>query len=233
MNGESLQSIPFGLFSTAVVLTLYQIWSYPVNFRPSHIPFDRLVDWVEARLTTEERNQLQRHLTDCAHCRQELTQVERLFGLMQSDTSVDPPPAVVNRALRIFRPHQAPATPPLLQRIVAALQFDTLQLSPAVGLRSGAEAPRQLLYSAGDYDLDLRLTPTEQAAQWAIAGQVLGNDLALTGGQIVLQGVQQQVTTPLSTLGEFVLLSIAPGDYSLIVQMSDAEITVETLKVGP
>jgi len=230
MNGESLQSMQFGFLSAAAVLTLYQIWSYPVNFRPSHIPFDRLVDWVEARLSVEERNQLQRHLTDCAHCRQELMQVERLFGLMQSDTSVDPPPAVVNRALRIFRSRQAPTTQPLLQRIVAALQFDSLQLAPAAGLRSGAAASRQLLFSAGDYDLDLRLTPTEQTERWAVAGQVLGSDLIT--GTVALQGVTATYETPLAAPGEFLLPTVAAGDYTLIVRLPDQEIAVEAFTVG-
>ncbi len=201
-----------------------------MNFRPSHIPFDRLVDWVEARLTAEERNQLQRHLTDCAHCRQELTQVERLFGLMQSDTSVDPPPAVINRAVRLFRPRQAEVTPPLLQRIVAALQFDSLQLAPATGLRSGAAAPRQLLFSAGDYDLDLRLTPTEQTDGWLLTGQVLGSDTPT--GRVTVEGATGVVETSLSLLGEFVLPPVTAGNYTLVVQLADAKITVDTIQVG-
>lgn len=201
-----------------------------MNFRPSHIPFDRLVDWVEARLTAEERNQLQRHLTDCAHCRQELTQVERLFGLMQSDTSVDPPPAVINRAVRLFRPRQAEVTPPLLQRIVAALQFDSLQLAPATGLRSGAAAPRQLLFSAGDYDLDLRLTPTEQTDGWLLTGQVLGSDTPT--GRVTVEGATGVVETSLSMLGEFVLPPVTAGNYTLVVQLADAKITVDTIQVG-
>lgn len=199
-----------------------------MNFRPSHIPFDRLVDWVEARLSAEERDQLQRHLTSCAHCRQELTQIERLFGLLQSDTTVDPPPAVINRAVRIFRPPQAEVTPPLLQRIVAALQFDSLQLAPAMGLRSGAGTPRQLLFSAGDYDLDLRLTPHQDA--WLLSGQILGEEIA--AGQVVLQGATVGVQAPLLAPGEFVLPPVPKGDYTLVVQMTDYEIAVDALQVG-
>ncbi|MFZ4661801.1 MAG: anti-sigma factor family protein [Caldilineaceae bacterium] len=201
-----------------------------MNFRPSHIPFDRLVDWVEARLSAEERDQLQRHLTSCAHCRQELTQIERLFGLLQSDTTVDPPAAVVNRAVRIFRPRQAEVTPPLLQRIVAALQFDSLQLAPSMGLRSGAATPRQLLFSAGDYDLDLRLTPTEQTDGWLFTGQVLGSDTPT--GRVTVEGATGVVETSLSMLGEFVLPPITAGNYTLVVQLADAEITVDTIQVG-
>ena len=201
-----------------------------MNFRPSHIPFDRLIDWVEARLTTEERNQLQSHLTDCAHCRQELAQVERLFGLMQHDTSVDPPPAVINRALRIFQPRLSPTTsPPLLKRIVAALQFDSLQRSPALGLRSGT-APRQLLFTAGDYDLDLRLTPTDKAELWVVAGQVLGDDTIT--GNVALQGATANYQAPLVAPGEFLLPTVAAGEYTLVVHLPNQEIAIESFTVG-
>jgi hypothetical protein len=157
-----------------------------------------------------------------------LTQIERLFGLLQSDTTVDPPPAVINRAVRIFRPRQAEVTPPLLQRIVAALQFDSLQLAPAMGLRSGAATPRQLLFSAGDYDLDLRLTPHQDA--WLLSGQILGEEIA--AGQVVLQGATAGVQAPLLAPGEFVLPPVPKGDYTLVVQMTDYEIAVDALQVG-
>lgn len=205
-----------------------------MNFHPSHLPFSRLIDWVEGRLLPEERDQLQQHLGGCVHCRQEAAWLERLLGIMRSDTAVDPPPAVTARALRIFQPRsqaaRMPASPPLLQRIVAALQFDSGQLSPALGLRSGSAAPRQLLFSAGDYDLDLRLTPAENEDRWVLSGQVLGGDAP--AGHVVLQGATDTAQTPLAAPGEFVLPPIAAGDYTLVVHLTDYEIAVDSLQVG-
>jgi len=198
-----------------------------VNFHPSHIPFSRLVDWVEEQLTTEERNQLQQHFDVCSHCRTEVVRLAHMLTLIRSDTALDPPPAVSARALRIFRPHSAPEAPSLLQRIVAALQFDSAQLSPALSLRAVA-TPRQLLYSAGAYDLDLRLTPKQDA--WLLSGQVLGDDV--NTGQVVLQGATDTVQTLLSPLGEFVLPPIPAGDYTLVVNLATYEIAVEPLQVG-
>lgn len=198
-----------------------------MNFRPNHIPFSRLVDWVEKRLTAEEDAQLQHHIDNCSHCQQEVAQLERLIGIMRSDTAIDPPPAVIARALRIFQPRHTPATPSLLQRVVAALQFDSAQFSPALSLRAVA-TPRQLLYSAGAYDLDLRLMPHQGA--WLLSGQVLGDDI--TTGQVVLQGATNTVQAPLAPPGEFVLPLIPAGDYTLVVKLSDYEIAVDTLQVG-
>lgn len=201
-----------------------------MNFRPSHIPFSRLVDWVEKQLTTEEDAQLRQHLADCSRCRQEVAQVERLLGIMHSDTAVDPPPAVITRALSIFQPRHAVAPPSLRQRIVAALQFDSGQLSPALGLRSGAAASRQLLFSADDYDLDLRITATEKAEFWAVAGQVLGGDVST--GKVALQGGTVTYQAPLVVPGEFLLPAVAAGEYTLVVHLPTQEITVASFTVG-
>lgn len=201
-----------------------------MNFRPSHIPLSRFVEWVEAQLTAEEQQQLQAHIDGCARCRTELTEIRRLLTIMRNDRTPDPPAAVVARALRIFPRRPAPSAASLLQRIVAALQFDSGQLTPALGLRSGAAAPRQLLFSAGDYDLDLRLTPAKNEHRWVLSGQVLGGD-TLTG-QVRLQGAMATAQAPLTAPGEFVLPPIAAGDYTLVVQLPDSEIAVDSLQVG-
>lgn len=201
-----------------------------MNFRPSHIPLNRFIEWVEAQLTAEEQQQLQAHIDGCARCRTEATEIRRLLTIMHSDRTPDPPAAVVARALRIFPPRPAPSTTSLLQRIVAALQFDSGQLTPALGLRSGAAAPRQLLFTAGDYDLDLRLTPAEQADGWILSGQVLGGDAPT--GQVRLQGATTTAQVPLTAPGEFVLPPIVAGAYTLVVQLADTEIAVDLLQVG-
>lgn len=201
-----------------------------MNFHPSHIPFHRLVDWVEATLAVAEQQQLQQHLDHCSHCREALREVQQLIKLMQSDQAVDPPSAVTARALRIFRPRVAAPTPSLLQRIVATLQFDTLQRAPAMGLRFNAAAPRQLLFQAGDYDLDLRLTPTENGTTWTVAGQVLGGDKR--GGQVKLHSQAHQAQAPLTALNEFVVRALPVGDYTLVIQLADEEIVIESFQVG-
>lgn len=201
-----------------------------MNFRPSHIPLNRLVEWVEAQLTAEEQKQLQAHIDDCAHCRTEVTEIRRLLAVMRGDRTPDPPADVVARAMHIFPPRSTANDASLWQRIVATLQFDSRQLAPILGLRSGATAPRQLLFSAGDYDLDLRLASGENEERWVISGQVLGSDIP--PGQVRLAGPMATVQAPLNVTGEFVLPPIVAGDYTLAVQLPDLEIVVDSFKVG-
>lgn len=199
-----------------------------MNLYPSHIPFSQLVDWVENDLLAEERALVEQHLAACSICSEELVKVERLLGLMRADQAFAPPPALIRRAVAIFQPRTDSAAPSLLQRLVAALQFDSAQHLPALGLRAASPTPRQLLYSAGDYDLDLRLTPHDDG--WTLSGQVLGHRVPV--GHVVVQGELAQVQAPLAAPGEFVLPPIPAGAYTLIVSLRNDEITVESLKVG-
>jgi hypothetical protein len=202
-----------------------------VNFRPSHIPFARFVEWVEDRLLPAERTQLQSHLAVCHQCQAELARVERMIRAMADDKAVDPPPQVVNRALRIFDARRAPAAPTLAQQIIAALRFDSAQLSPALGLRSSAATVRQLIFSVGAFDIEVRITPpTANETEWTLTGQVLGSDVIT--GQVTLQGAGAAVAAPLVEPGEFILPPVAPGEYRLIVHMTAQELVVESLLVG-
>lgn len=200
-----------------------------MSFLPSHIPFHRLVEWVEATLSTEERQSLQQHLDHCSDCRHALAEVQQLISLMQSDQAVDPPPAVTARALRIFQPRVAEPTPSILQRMMASLQVDSLDLSPAMGLRSGTAAPRQLLFTAGDYDVDLRVTPTAETSTWSLSGQVLGGEEV--GGHVELQSSDAHATAPLSPLNEFVLPSVPAGHYTLVLHLPDREIAIDSIEL--
>lgn len=196
-----------------------------MNFRPSHIPFDRLVDWVEKRLPVETQNQVQAHLAICAQCQRDTAQIEHMLSTMRSDTAIDPPPAVVNRAVRLFARRVAP-TQTLLQQISATLRFDSFIMTPAVGMRSGTPAPRQLLFNAGDYDLDLRITPSDQPAHWLLSGQLLGT--VTPAGTVVCSGATTH-KAPLSPLGEFALPPVVSGAYTLVIHLTDVEIMIGAL----
>ena len=99
----------------------------------------------------------------------------------------DAPEWMILRAEALGAPRAAPAAAPsLLRRVQAALSVDSW--AGAVPVLRGAAGTRQLLFSAAEYDVDLRIAPAGQA--WSIAGQVLGPDDAAqvnpNGGAIAL-----------------------------------------------
>ena len=196
----------------------------------SHVSFERLTDLVEGRLTGDEQAGLQNHLATCPRCAANLVWLKRVVALMRSDESEDAPPALIARALRLFRSRleqAAHVSNHRRRRLLASLRFDSARPSLALGLRAGQAETRQQLYSAGEQDLDLRLNQAGQ--DWAISGQVLG---PAAGGLAELRGQAIRVQAPLNDLSEFALPPVPAGRYALILHLAEVEIEVTDLEVG-
>lgn len=195
----------------------------------SHIRFEQLVDLVEGRLSAAEQPRVLAHLATCPKCTAEKAWLENVIGLMRNDSTEAAPAAAVDRALRLFqaRAQRAKATPKPRPRIFAILQVDNTLPPLAFGLRSGQLETQQQLYSADDYDLDLRLKPV--GTEWVVSGQLLGKS---TGGKVALQGETIHVTAALNELSEFVLTAVPSGRYTLVLFLDDVEIEITVLELS-
>lgn len=202
-----------------------------MRLTPRHIPFARLADLAEGRLSPEEAAEERAHLDACTRCAGQAAQLGHLAALMRADTTEDAPPALVSDAVRMFRARRAQAGEPgLLRRLVAALSFDSSSLTPAFGVRSGQAAPaRQMLFSAGDIDVDLRLAPGAEG--WTVSGQVLG---PCAGGDVELVGDDGSTAAraSLNELCEFTLLPPTPdGAYALRLRFDRTEVEIPELSL--
>jgi hypothetical protein len=202
-----------------------------MRLTPQHIPFARLADIAEGRTSAEESAEERAHLSACARCAGQAEQLGRLAALMRADNSEDAPPEALAGVVRMFRARRArTAEPGLLRRLVAALTFDSTHLQPAFGVRSGHAAPaRQLLFSAGDFDVDLRLA--QGGDGWTISGQVLG---PCRGGEVELVGADGSTAAraTLNDLCEFTLLPPAvEGTYTLRLRLEETEIEIPELSL--
>ncbi|HLM56569.1 MAG TPA: zf-HC2 domain-containing protein [Pyrinomonadaceae bacterium] len=201
-----------------------------MRLTPQHIPFERLADLVEGRLGAEKRAQAEAHLTTCARCAGQADELRRVTGLMRADTSSDAPRDVVARVLGMLPASRAAGEPEpgLLRRIVASLTFDSSSLTPAFGVRSGQAAPaRQLLFGAGDFDVDLRLAEGEDG--WTVSGQILGP--CEGGGRVEMSGAGGRVEDGLNDLCEFTLSPVPAGSYALRLRVGDVEVEVPELSL--
>lgn len=199
----------------------------PQNFTPmpsstDHISVDVLADLVEKRVPLAEQEPLMAHLQACADCSLGLQKLDHLVGLMRTDDSVDAPQPLIARALNIFQrqPRQQAASPSLPRRVVAAVSFDSLSAEPVFGFRSGQAETRQLIFSAEEIDIDLRIAP--RGDRWNVSGQVLGAECA--GGEVQLQSETVAESTRLSELCEFALTPVASGSYRLRLRLEDVEV---------
>ena len=202
-----------------------------MNIASPHVPFPKLADLIEDRLTPNERAASLAHTSTCAHCREQMAGLTHIIELMRTDTTEDAPSHLIARVMDLFPARntvEPAAKHSVWQRISATLSFDSAQLSPAFGLRAAQPAvARQLLFSAGQNDLDLRIAPSGKG--WAVSGQVLGE---CTSGEIELHGAAGQVRTVLNDLCEFTLPPVQTGNYTLRLRLADSEIEVPDLELG-
>lgn len=189
----------------------------------AHIPLETLADIAEDRATSEARERAMAHVATCSECHDTLSRLERLIFMMKNDTHPDAPGDVLASAIKIFS-RQMQAS---VRRIIATLVFDSRAAGPGFGMRSVHTSSRQLLYSAQDADLDLRITV--QNEEFIVAGQVIREPCA--GGVVDISGPTGAAQASLNELCEFTLAPLPAGTYSLRVTMRDVEIEIPELEV--
>ena len=189
----------------------------------SHISLETLVDLVEGRATSEALEVAVAHISTCSDCVDTLRRLQQLILTMKSDTSRDAPRDLLQSAINIFSPERH--TP--LRHIIAILTFDSRHAGPAYGIRSLRSVSRQLLYSAQETDLDLRITV--QNDECIVAGQIIRADCV--GGQVEISGAAGSATASLNEICEFTLPAIPLGYYSLRVNMPDVQIEIPELEL--
>lgn len=196
---------------------------------PSHkISFARLADMAEGRLDAAARAETEAHVASCSRCSDQLDSLRRAIGVMRADASEDAPRDVLSYTLSMFRARRAAgdASPSLARRVLAALSFDSARLAPAYGLRSAAtaESARQMLFTAGDAEIDLRLA--REGDGWVLAGQVLGE--CAPGGRVSVEAAEgdARAEAEMNDLCEFTLAPVPDGVYRLRLVVGGAEIEV-------
>ena len=198
-----------------------------MNTNSQHIPFAALADLAEKRASAADLAAMS-HVSACSDCTAELQRLGQVMELMRTDTATDAPRGLLAFARNIFRQHEVMREPSLLRRIVAALTFDSsMNLTPAFGVRSGQTTTRQLLYSAEETDIDLRISSEQD--QWIVAGQLLGPVCA--GGQVEIAGEGQAATATLNDLCEFTLPPMPAGSYTLRLRLSDTQVEIPQLEL--
>jgi len=188
-----------------------------------HIPLETLADIVEDRAKAGILHTAMAHVATCSACDDMLRRLRQLVIMMRTDTAADAPRDVLMSAISLFSPQRKRPLP----RIIATLIFDSRQAGPAFGMRSLRMTSRQLLYSAHQADLDLRIAI--QNEECVVAGQVIRDGCA--GGLVEISGATGTAEASLNELCEFKLPAIPVGNYSLKVRMSDVEIEIPELEL--
>lgn len=150
--------------------------------------------------------------------------LEHIVSRLQADRSIDAPDEAVRYAKNLFRSRVAQREQSPIRRLIAAIKAD---LAPglAFGERHSGSGPRQMLFTAGEAAVDLRISET--AKGYDLRGQVLGKGFA--GGDAALAGGGTSYASTLDEAGAFAFKTVKKGTYSLTITGEAGEIVIEEL----
>lgn len=201
-----------------------------------HVDVDTLAALILGALDGAEVRRVEEHLTSgCAQCRRSREWAERIIALGRSDRSLEPPPHILARAMRIFQVEQGDAlegSSPW-HRLRALPLSDSRELTGAIGARGATAATRQVLYGVLELDVEIDVQVhrrPDAGRHLQVHGQVFSADGSSVAGLSVHlpepDGIEEARTT---SQGEFQVEVPEAAEYLLLrMQGTDIEIPVPT-----
>jgi len=183
-----------------------------------HFGLEEWVDFSRDVIPEKRKKAMQHHLeTGCADCGNVAQTWKRVYQMGRVDSSYEPPESILRAVKGNFAIHGP--QPQSSMPIVARLLFDSFANALPAGIRSGEGAARQLLYTTGTHEVDLRIEPQYDSARVLFVGQLLNSAdvnqpvdkaiVALVAGKNTLA---ESVT---NHLGEFSLDCKVEGSFQL------------------
>src|SRR5438270_877639 len=124
-----------------------------------HLNVESMMTYLDGETSEAEKSAIEAHLASCPECAELRQQLEDVSLCLSNDSPVGPPEDVLQAGIRVF-----PAIAPQkegLRAILASLVDDTFDHPVLAGVRSAGARPRQLLYRARDFDVDVKIDSTE------------------------------------------------------------------------
>ncbi len=198
-----------------------------MDLMSKHIPSEQLINFADGTIPGAEKGKVEKHLAECKNCVGELNLFNKAIATMRADRSLDVPADSIKWAKNLFRTRVTAPRQSVAQKILAVLQIDLSQMSPAFGERSAASAA-QMLFQAGENSVDLRVSSGEKGL--VLKGQILGQ--GFENCSVILRAEKKEFRAQANELAEFTIKNVKAGTYemSLTSTGSDAkEITLENL----
>jgi hypothetical protein len=137
-----------------------------------HFASEEWVDFVNKQLSPQQTESMQSHLeTGCQPCSKLLNTWILVRETAQRESDLQVPESAVRHVINAFAVAAEPKRKSGIFEI-PRLVFDSLWQPALAGVRSGAVAPRHLLYRAGEVSIELVLEPEPPSDRVHIAGQV-------------------------------------------------------------
>ena len=194
-----------------------------------HITIESLMNYVEGNVSDVEKSTLETHVTSCGDCAELKQEFQILAYRLKEDASFEPPADLVQWGIDLFQPVMQPqGSGHGIPKFIASLVFDTYDEPMLAGVRRVGAPPRQLLFRAGDVDVDVKIESMEANDRITLVGQVLSNNDKFfdnTPVKLESHGIVRYRTIT-NVVGEFSFDEVPKDTYHLSVDLPEGQITL-------
>src|SRR5215470_2072812 len=192
-----------------------------------HITTEAIMNYTDGRLTDAEKVAFETHLTSCKDCSELKQEMQSLLVQLTKDSEFEPPDELLQWGIHLFQPVMH-AEPSGLPRFIASLVFDTFDQPMFAGVRRVGAPPRQLLFRAGEVDVDVKIESMEANDRITLVGQVLSGGAKFfdnTPVKLESHGIVRY-RTKTNVVGEFTFDEVPKDTYHLSVDLPEGQITL-------
>jgi hypothetical protein len=180
--------------------------------------------------SAESKTMVESHLSQCSDCLELKQELEQFVHQLQADSAFEPPAELVQWGVNLFQPMLQPkeTVGGKVRKFVASLVFDTFDEPMLAGVRRVGTPPRQLLFRAGDVDVDVKIESMEANDRISLVGQVLSNTEKFfdnTPVKLESHGTVRYKTMT-NFVGEFAFDEVPKDTYHLSVDLPEGQITL-------
>jgi len=194
-----------------------------------HLTVENLIDYIEGHASDVEKSTLEGHLVTCGDCGDLRQELQGMLHGLKEDASFEPPAELVQLGVNLYQPVMKPeGIVAGFRRYIATLVFDTFDQPMMAGVRRVGAPPRQLLFRAGEVDVDVKIESMEANDRITLVGQVLSNaDKFFDNTPVKLEshGIVRYRTTT-NVVGEFSFDEVPKDTYHLSVDLPEGQITL-------
>jgi hypothetical protein len=192
-----------------------------------HLTVENLMNYMEGFGSDVENSTAVAHLATCRECSELKQEFQILVAQLREDSSFEPPAELVQWGKNLFQPIMQLETGGL-RKIIASLVFDTFDQPMLAGVRRVGAPPRQLLFRAGDVDVDVKIESMEANDRITLVGQVLSSATKFfdnTPVKLESHGIVRYRTRT-NVVGEFSFDEVPKDTYHLSVDLPEGQITL-------
>jgi Putative zinc-finger len=192
-----------------------------------HLTVENIVNYMDGQATDVEKSTLEAHLANCRECLELKQEFQSLMLQLREDSSFEPPAETLEWGMNLFQPVMQPEKGGV-RKIIASLIYDTFDQPMLAGVRRVGVPPRQLLFRAGDVDVDVKIESMEANDRITLVGQVLSSATKFfdnTPVKLESHGIVRYRTRT-NVVGEFSFDEVPKDTYHLSVDLPEGQITL-------